>query len=193
MKEYYDRRAAEYDETAYVTIGQEDADELRRLEATLSSLPPARTLDVGCGTGFFTRYLRGLIFGVDQSERMLRIARERLPDGRLVRADAASLPFRDSSFARVFSSFFYGHLLESDRQRFLKEARRLAEEIIVVEETLREGLAPSGREERRLSDGSRHVIYKRYFEPRSLTEELRATMLFEGSRFVAVLGASHPS
>lgn len=73
MKAYYDRRASEYDEW-YLGLGRFDklerphwSDDLRGLEWTVVALPPARTLDVACGTGFLTRHLRGEIVGLDQS------------------------------------------------------------------------------------------------------------------------------
>ena len=90
MKLYYDQRAPEYDEW-YLGIGRfADRDrpgwdaELGALERTLRALPPVRTLDVACGTGFLTRHLRGETVGLDQSERMLEIARGRVPEGEFV-------------------------------------------------------------------------------------------------------------
>lgn len=61
-------------------------------------------LDVGCGTGGYTAALaeRGWnVTGVDISEDMLRLARER--GVRAVHADASSLPFEDASFAAAVS------------------------------------------------------------------------------------------
>jgi len=39
----------------------EDMDAITR---TIAALPPARTLDVACGTGFLTRHLRGEVTGI---------------------------------------------------------------------------------------------------------------------------------
>src|SRR4051812_20003352 len=93
VKAYYDHRAPEYDDW-YEGTGRfaererpawhEMVDELSR---TLAALPPARTLDVACGTGYMTRFLPGEVTGLDQSARMLRIAAERLPDARFVEGD----------------------------------------------------------------------------------------------------------
>jgi 2-polyprenyl-3-methyl-5-hydroxy-6-metoxy-1,4-benzoquinol methylase len=55
MKEYYARRAAEYDATSWEAF---DEAELETAERFVASLPAGRTLDIGCGTGFLTRYLR---------------------------------------------------------------------------------------------------------------------------------------
>jgi len=92
------------------------------------------------------------------------------------------MPFADRSFERVFASFFYGLLPLEDRGRFLKEARRVGGEVILLEPT-RERV-PSGRaegwEERRLSDGSRYEIYRRYFTAETFAEELGGRILFAG-------------
>ena len=65
MKAYYDRRAPEYDEW-YLGSGrfaERDRpgwdEEIEALRRTLEALPPAKTLDVACGTGFLTRHLPG--------------------------------------------------------------------------------------------------------------------------------------
>jgi SAM-dependent methyltransferase len=73
-------------------------------------LPPSATLDVACGTGFLTRHLRGAVTGIDQSERMLAIARERRPDGRFVNGDALALPFADGEFDRVVAAEVLEHI-----------------------------------------------------------------------------------
>jgi demethylmenaquinone methyltransferase/2-methoxy-6-polyprenyl-1,4-benzoquinol methylase len=193
VKTYYERRAAEYDDWWLGTgrfagrqrpVWREETETLTR---TLEALPPARTLDVACGTGFLTQHLRGEITGLDQSASMLELARAKVPEGRFVRGDALELPFADGSFERVLTSFFYGHLEEEDRDAFLREARRVADELVVVDSALHDGVEPVEWQERILNDGSRWQVYKRYFEPDSLAEELGGgRTLFAGRWFVAV-------
>ena len=194
MRKYYDARAAEYDEW-YQGLGRFDGldrphwdDDLHELERTLSALPAARTLDVACGTGFLTRHLAGELTGLDQSERMLSIARDRIPAATFVRGDALALPFTDRSFERVFTGHFYGHLGEADRQRFLGEARRVGPELVVVDAARRRDRpALEPRQERILNDGSRYEVYKRYFTGGQLAEELGGgEVLHEGRWFVVV-------
>jgi ubiquinone/menaquinone biosynthesis C-methylase UbiE len=45
------------------------------------------------------------------------------------------MPFADGSFDKVFSSFFYGLHPLPDRGSFLAEARRVADELVLVEPT----------------------------------------------------------
>ena len=101
-----------------------------------------------------TQHLPGEIVGIDASESMLEIARERVPDGRLV-GDALSLPFEVRSFDRLVTGHFYGHLEEPERSQFLGEARRVARELVVVDSALHDGVDPEEWQERVLSDGSR--------------------------------------
>ena len=67
-----------------------------------------RCLDLGCGGGHFTSLALELgwtVVAVDASQDQLRIARRRLPQVELVRADAGALPFADESFDAAFSTF----------------------------------------------------------------------------------------
>ena len=178
MQKYYDTRAPEYDH-AYTGEGVwtfEDApglsDEIPEIQAFVASLPPATTLDVACGTGFLTRFLRGDVMGVDFSLSMLGVARSTHVSIPLVQGDALALPFADGAFERVFSSHFYGRLRKADRLRFLAEARRVAGELILLDTPFRGGRWDEGIEERRLLDGRTFEIYKKYFRPDELMEEM---------------------
>jgi len=76
-------------------------EEKHALTAMLATLPTAHSvLEVGCGTGYFTRWLaaqNGVVLGADPSAGMLAVARE--ADGAFgyVRATAEALPFADAS------------------------------------------------------------------------------------------------
>jgi ubiquinone/menaquinone biosynthesis C-methylase UbiE len=193
VKAYYERRAPEYDDwwlgTGLFTNRHRAGwdEERAALTGTLEALAPARTLDVACGTGFLTQHLHGEITGLDQSESMLDLARAKVPEGRFVQGEALELPFADDSFERLLTSFFYGHLEEDDRKAFLREAHRVASELVVVDSALHDGVEPVEWQERVLNDGSRWQVYKRYFEPGSLADELGGgRTLFAGRWFVAV-------
>jgi ubiquinone/menaquinone biosynthesis C-methylase UbiE len=188
VKEYYDRRAPEYDATSYeVMRGSEEAADLERLEEFLAELPLGRIVDIACGTGWLTRFLRGAVVGVDQSEAMLRIARERVPEARFVRATVPPLPFEDDSFDLAVAAYIYCHLENDDmRRRFVSEALRVAPQLLVVAEVWRHGLDKEAWEERSLGDGSRHRVFKRYFIPERLATELRGSVALETGSFVAV-------
>ncbi len=193
MKEYYDRRAPEYDEW-YLGTGLHAArerpaweEELEQVIATIRALPAGRTLDVACGTGFLTRHLAGDVVGLDQSSRMLEVAQRQAPKASFVEGDALSLPFPNDSFSRVFTGHFYGHLEASDRRTFLEEARRVARELVVVDSSRGQGEVDEELSPRVLNDGSTWEIYKRYFRAADLADELGGgDVLHEGRWFVAV-------
>jgi len=193
MKSYYDQRAAEYDEWYLGTGLYVDRprpgwhEELWDMERTIADLPAAHTLDVACGTGFLTRFLRGRVAGLDQSQRMIDIATWRVPGGKFTVGDGLNVPFPDNAFDRVLTGHFYGHLNRDERVRFLAEASRVADELVIVDAALRDGVQPEEQQERILNDGSRHPVYKRYFDPNDLVAELGGgRILHAGTWFVVV-------
>jgi demethylmenaquinone methyltransferase/2-methoxy-6-polyprenyl-1,4-benzoquinol methylase len=197
LKQYYDARAPEYDQWylgqgRYEGLDRPDWDAaVRALQDAIARLPGAHTLDVACGTGFLTRHLPGEVTALDASERMLEVARERMPSAALVRGDALELPFADDSFDRVFTSHFYGHLEAPERDAFLAEARRVAPELVVVDANVRPDHAREEWQTRILNDGSEFTVYKRYFEPEQLADELGGGTTMHASRwFVMVVSGT---
>jgi ubiquinone/menaquinone biosynthesis C-methylase UbiE len=196
MRAYYEQRAAEYDDwwLGRGVFAERERpgwdDEVAAVLDAVRALAPARVLDVACGTGFVTRHMRGEVTGLDQSATMVEIAASRLPDGRVVRGDAVPLPFADGAFDRVFTGSFYGHLLEDERARFLAEARRVAPEIVVLDAALREGGVPEEWQERKLNDGSRHRVYKRFFTPDGLASELGGGRVLHAGDWFVLVGAA---
>ena len=84
-------------------------------------------LDAGCGSGAFLRVAAdhgAVVSGIDASEALLAIARERVPDADLALGDLQRLPYADDSFDAVtgFCSFFFA----DDMVEALREAGRVA-------------------------------------------------------------------
>jgi ubiquinone/menaquinone biosynthesis C-methylase UbiE len=193
MKEYYDARAPEYDDWYRGRGGFAERDrpgwddELAQLTQTIDGLPPVRTLDVACGTGFLTRHLRGDVVALDQSMRMLDEARRQATHATFVQGDGLVLPFPNDTFDRVFTGHFYGHLEGPDRDRFLAEVRRVAGELVVVDASKKHSGIDEHMSPRMLNDGSTWEVYKRYFTGAALAEELGGgEVLFDGRWFVVV-------
>jgi demethylmenaquinone methyltransferase/2-methoxy-6-polyprenyl-1,4-benzoquinol methylase len=193
VKEYYDKRAPEYDDW-YLGRGLfEPRDragwdaELEQLFAVIGALGHGRTLDVACGTGFLTRHLSGDVVGLDQSKAMLNEAHKQAPSVTYVQGDALALPFVDHSFDRVFTGHFYGHLEPPERERFLAEARRVASQLVVVDASRKHSELDEHMSPRLLNDGSTWEVFKRYFTGAGLAAELGGgDVLFEGDYFVVV-------
>lgn len=194
---YYEQRAGEYDEwyTGAGGFAQRDRPgwpaEVAALTELVADLPARRTIDIACGTGFLTRHLAGYVVGVDQSPAMVAIAQSRLPHGLALVADALHLPFADGAFERVFTGHFYGHLPPTERQAFLAEARRVADELIVVDTARRPDVPAERWDQRVLNDGSSHRVFKRFLGAEQLAEEIDGTVLLDGHWFVAALSTAH--
>ena len=193
MRDYYEQRAPEYDDW-WLGTGLFEArerpgwhEDVAALQSALAALPPARTLDVACGTGFLTRCLPGELTGLDQSAAMLDVAGARVPGATFVRGDALDPPFAPGSFERVHAGHFYGHLTPEQRAAFLSAAGRLAGELVVTDSALRPDRGPEAWDERKLEDGSVHRVYKRWFTAAGLAEELGgAETVHDGPWFVSV-------
>jgi SAM-dependent methyltransferase len=186
---HHEARAAEHDDWyTHRNLRTRDRpgwqEELEEVLAFLRGLPPARTLDVGCGTGFLTRHLPGFVVGLDRDPAMVAAAQPRLPDGLALVGDALRLPFADGSFDRIFASHFYGRLLPHDRAAFLRETARVAEELVTVESMVPAGLAEQERQELALDADSSGQPLERSLAPEQLADELDATVLFAGTWLV---------
>jgi SAM-dependent methyltransferase len=193
MRDYYEQRAPEYDDWWRGT-GRFEArerpgwhEDVAALKVSLAALPPARTLDIACGTGYLTRHLPGELTGLDQSASMLEIAASRMPAAAFVQGDGLAPPFEAGAFERVHAGHFYGHLTPEQRALFLETAARLAGELVITDSALRPDRDAESWEQRVLNDGSQHRVYKRWFTAAGLAEELGGgEVVHDGPWFVAV-------
>lgn len=96
--------------------------------------PHYRVLDVGCGTGSLAVLIKRLyptveMIGVDPDQKALaraeRKARRAAVSVRFDRGFADSLPYPGGTFDRVFSSLMFHHLERGDKERSLREIRRV--------------------------------------------------------------------
>lgn len=103
----FDSVAQYYDSWFDLPLGQAvDALEKDLLYRLARPQPGQRALDVGTGTGHFALDLAALglvVVGADLSPEMLSVARAKGQDVRLLRGDAAALPFAPAAFDLVLS------------------------------------------------------------------------------------------
>ena len=88
-----------------------------------------RILDLGCGDGFFTGYLKttfpeSFVVGADYYLRAIRFARIMTDDSPYVAASAMALGFKSGCFDAVFLLDVVEHLDGEDRKQALREAAR---------------------------------------------------------------------
>lgn len=88
-----------------------------------------RVLDVGCGSGRLYGALsekKISYIGIDQSEKMIEIARKEHPDAEFLVGDMTAIPFPDAEFDAVFCVAAFHHLSsESARKKTLLEMKRV--------------------------------------------------------------------
>jgi ubiquinone/menaquinone biosynthesis C-methylase UbiE len=98
--------------------------------------PDQRILEIGCGTGNLALLVGRLqpdaeVVGLDPDPRALARARRKAERRSLpVRFDrgfAQELPYADASFDRVLSALMFHHLGPDERERALREVRRVLE------------------------------------------------------------------
>lgn len=86
-------------------------------------------LDIGCGNGRLYQAFKDLqvsYTGIDQSEGLIKIAKEKVPEGTFVVADMTSLPFEDESFENIFSIASFHHLSSvAQREKAMAEMKRV--------------------------------------------------------------------
>jgi len=99
LQEQITQNYESYYETKYKRA---DALEKKLLKKLLEQLDDTqKLLEVGCGTGHFTRWMETLgleSYGLDLSHLMLREARKLWPNGPLLQGDSEYLPFKSESF-----------------------------------------------------------------------------------------------
>ncbi|OPL09651.1 MAG: hypothetical protein AVO33_06475 [delta proteobacterium ML8_F1] len=131
MATLFDAHANTYDSWYSTPLGAFVDEVETRCAFELFSLPKeSRVLDLGCGSGNFTlKLLRAgyQVTGVDLSEEMLKIAREKLSQenlkATLIKGDVYKLPFEDASFDGVFSMAAFEFI--EDPEAALRELMRV--------------------------------------------------------------------
>jgi ubiquinone/menaquinone biosynthesis C-methylase UbiE len=100
--------ASEYDRYYQTNPGITiDKIEKEIISAHLKKFPKGNWLELGCGTGHWTKFFSDCGFqvtAVDNSEAMLEIARSKnIENVQFLHADASRLPFPDAFFPGIFS------------------------------------------------------------------------------------------
>ena len=98
----------------------------RAILGELALTPEDRLLEIGCGGGLLLHdalSTGATVTGIDHSEEMVDLARERAPGATVVLGEADALPFPDASFSAVAMSIVFFFL--DDGMAALRECRRV--------------------------------------------------------------------
>ena len=124
INDYYDKTAHDYDHSRFGNSYGEfiDYQEKTIVAKLLKDIPNSQTLDMACGTG---RFLDFADFGIDASEKMLEIARQKFPQLSLYHGDATKTHFNSSTFSAIISFHFLMHLDKNTAKEVINECNRI--------------------------------------------------------------------
>ncbi|MGI9024892.1 MAG: class I SAM-dependent methyltransferase, partial [Burkholderiaceae bacterium] len=190
MRDYYRRRAPEYEETYARPERQRD---LALLRAQIAKrFAGRRTIDVACGTGYWSAPIahgaRSLI-GVDANEAALALARDKrlrtsTAAAQFVQGDAYGLDASLGRFDAAFVGFFWSHVPHRQLARFIESlhARLVpAARVLILDNAYVEGnstpiafvdMDGNAWQERLLSDGTKHRVLKNFPGRDTLIDQL---------------------
>jgi SAM-dependent methyltransferase len=120
-----------YDELAHKPFDRELLDAFvgrMREDARADDTKPGHVLDVGCGPGHVSRYLRDRgvdVSGLDLSEGMLARARRLNPDITFVHGDMTALADPDGSWAGIVAFYSLIHIPRAEVVRGLTGLKRV--------------------------------------------------------------------
>lgn len=134
----------------------------------------AKILDAGCGPGrdcyYFAKH--GLnIIGVDLSEKLLEIAKKRVPQATFIKQDLRKLDFPEQSFDGVWVCASLHHLNRNDASRVLGKFFQLLKPNGVLFISVKEGTGEEDVRESLSSGLPRHYVYYKLEELKKLLEK----------------------
>jgi ubiquinone/menaquinone biosynthesis C-methylase UbiE len=211
---YYNERAPEYEEayklgtgTASITDPTVFTTEIATLAGVVGDFGNGHLIDLACGTGYWLRHYfvncsRVTLF--DQSENMLAECRRKVAEVglanrcTLIRGDVFDFDFAPGAYDCALIGFLLSHLSESDEAVLFERVRRMLRPSgrFLILDSAWTGLRAKfnrkeERQERRLNDGTRFEIYKRYLDREDVTRweqthHLTARVEHFGNAFCAV-------
>jgi ubiquinone/menaquinone biosynthesis C-methylase UbiE len=219
---YYDERASEYEE-AYVlgtgTASIQDPEVFRREASLLAGIierfARGRLVDLACGTGYWLPYYAprcSSITLIDQAPRMLQECRKKMASRAsagdadritIVQGDVLEHSFRPRAFDSALVGFLISHLADEEEPQLFDRLNTILDadgRFLILDSAWSPERArfnrKTQRQERRLNDGSRFEVYKRYIDRQDVVEWERkygvATSIEHfGTAFLAVSGRVH--
>jgi len=207
MREYYSRRAEEYEEVYHRNdmVAQRELQAIRRSLTT--TLQGRRVLEMACGTGYWTQFLSestDWILATDISSEMLAIAKTKEYSCPLTFAiaDAYNLPLKPHSFDAALANFWFSHIPRRLVHAFLSQLHQFLlpySHVFIADNNFVPGLGGDLKvidgsadtfKSRSLQDGSQYLVLKNYYTPSQLVEIFRSvvpdfglTSVFYGSRY----------
>ena len=190
MREYYDRRAREYEQMYRRDDPVRQAEQAAMADALRAALAGRRVLEIACGTGYWTSVIAEVarhVLTTDVSEEMLAIAREKeLPADKVeIRlADAYDLVEIPGTFDAGVAMFWLSHVPKDRMKEFMDQfhARLLpGSSVFLADNVFVPGIggelisrpgSPDTFKRRALADGSQYEVLKSYYDADQLRDLL---------------------
>ncbi len=90
-----------------------------------NDLSSGKTLDLGCGYGWYAQLFSGDYIGVDNDEKRIAVACKKFPGKRFVEMSADKLDFPDGNFDLVIGFLVLHHLTDEHLGKALLEVQRV--------------------------------------------------------------------
>ena len=190
MKDYYKRRAGEYEEV-YSRNDPFRQEELEKIAETLKlTLKDRKILEIASGTGYWTQILSNTaqsIVATDIAIEMLKIAERKhykCPVAFRIE-DSYNLSFEGASFNGGLANFWFSHIPRNKIDSFLNGFHRILQsgskvfmaDNIYIPEVGGELIVKKSNENtyklRKLKDGSEYLVLKNYFSTDELVKIFR--------------------
>ena len=178
LKQYYARRAAEYE---VIYAKPERQVDLAAMKLAIGEAFQGRSvIEIACGTGWWSEHIASTAAALDAfdiNEETLAIARTKAVDperARFAIADAYAPPSRNEPYDGAFTGFWWSHVHKRDLSRFLEGLHRVlapGAKVVFLDNLYVEGSStPIARTDehgdswqaRKLSDGSQHDVLKNF-------------------------------
>jgi ubiquinone/menaquinone biosynthesis C-methylase UbiE len=217
MFRYYDERASEYEEafikgtgTASIPDPEAFRSEAVLLAGIVGRFARGRFVDIACGTGHWMRHYASRCSSItllDQSARMLdecgkKVAALGVADRtEIIHGDVFSRSIGEHAYDCALVGFLLSHLTEDEEARLFEMLARALDangRFLILDSAYSSERARFNakveRQERRLNDGARFEIYKRYLDRDDVaawpvTYGATTTLEHFGTAFVAVSGS----
>lgn len=169
----YDEIADEYCEKT--TKNGDRELQVKMLDKTISHIPEgARIIDLGCGDGRDTEYLKRKGFdvvGIDLSRSMVNLARKKHPDCTFIQMDMRDTIFPEDTFQCAWANASIINLPKSELSGFEAEIYRILNNEGVFAFSFKKGEG-EGMEDGEVLEDEPHPRYFSYYTLEEIEEEL---------------------